>query len=282
MTIIRTVHDKNNPYLTINTTITKDIRLTWKAKGIWFYAFSRPDDWMFFVVDIVNQSKDGREAVQNGLKELQEYGYLHKTHQRDKGGKFTKDDWTFYETPREPTEDELKESLPQTGFPSADKPCAGNTSLLSNKYNQLLSISTIGKKKSISLTEDQKKQLIEKHGEKLTERAIVRLNEWKEEHPKDDSKATDYGRINRWVIKAIEKDDLEERAFLARKKQIEQIEQRNNNQESSNQRKKEYGKHCARAKKQPKQVKSRPFSDFMDFSDPNQFKLCPSLTKEKK
>ena len=75
MTQCRVVHDKKNPYLTINTTITKDDRLSWKAKGIWLYAFSQKDDWKFYLKELQRHSTDGRDSLRAGLKELEKAGY---------------------------------------------------------------------------------------------------------------------------------------------------------------------------------------------------------------
>lgn len=108
MTIYRVEHNKN--YTIINNYIAKDKNLSWKAKGIWMYAFSRPDDWEFHLNDLLNQSTDGRESVRTGIKELEENGYLHRVQKRDKG-QFSNADLIFYETP-------LKKSLPNSENPS--------------------------------------------------------------------------------------------------------------------------------------------------------------------
>lgn len=123
MTIYRAIHNKN--YTTVNNTICKDKRLSWKAKGIWLYAFSRPDDWQFNISDLMNQSKDGEESVQSGLRELEKCGYLLRSRQKEEKGRFDKSDYTFYELPQE-----LKEILPQGGFPAGEKPSAENPPLL--------------------------------------------------------------------------------------------------------------------------------------------------------
>ncbi len=119
MTIFRTEHKRN--YTTVNNFICKDSRLSWKAKGIWLYAFSRPDDWEFHESDIVKQSCDGRDSVRAGLKELQECGYLIKDKQDRTKGKFSAAEWVFYETPQE-----LKKCLPQTEIPSSVFPSSEN------------------------------------------------------------------------------------------------------------------------------------------------------------
>lgn len=124
MTIFRTAHNKN--YTVINNTICTDKRLSWKAKGIWLYAFSRPDDWSFHINDLINQSIDGRDGVRSGLKELQECGYLKRSIIKNSKGQFDYGDWTFFETPQE-----IKEKLPQTENPFTEVPDTEKRPLLS-------------------------------------------------------------------------------------------------------------------------------------------------------
>ena len=73
-----------------NHIIDKDNRLSWKAKGLYLYLVSRPDGWNYYVQDIINRSKDGRDAVQSGLKELEDYGYLKRAKVQNEKGLFGK------------------------------------------------------------------------------------------------------------------------------------------------------------------------------------------------
>ena len=68
MAIYRVEHKKD--YTVVKNFICKDKRLSWKAKGIWLYAFSRPDDWQFNLSDLINQSTDAKDSVTTCLKEL--------------------------------------------------------------------------------------------------------------------------------------------------------------------------------------------------------------------
>lgn len=129
MTIFRVEHKKN--YTVINNFICKDSRLSWKAKGIWLYAFSRPDDWDFHINDLINQSTDGREAVRAGLKELEKFGYLVKEQPRE-NGQFCKGNWVFYETPQEDLT--VKKQITNTENPSTVNQSTGNHPLLSTEY----------------------------------------------------------------------------------------------------------------------------------------------------
>lgn len=113
MTIFRVQHDKDNPYLVINTTIATDDNLSWKAKGIWLYAFSRKDDWKFYKNDLLKRSTDGERSLDSGLKELEDNGYLHRQRVRnEETGQYIGWDWIFYETPR--TKEENSKNVSET------------------------------------------------------------------------------------------------------------------------------------------------------------------------
>lgn len=126
MTLFRVEHNKN--YTVINNTICTDKRLSWRAKGIWLYAFSRPNDWQFYAADLVNQSTDGRDSVRAALKELEECGYLVRTQEQGEDGKFKKLEYVFYETPQD-----IQIILPQTEKPSTVFPSPANRPLLSTE-----------------------------------------------------------------------------------------------------------------------------------------------------
>lgn len=50
--------------------------LSWKAKGLYAYLFSKPDDWDFSSNRIIIESADGRSAIMAALRELETCGYL--------------------------------------------------------------------------------------------------------------------------------------------------------------------------------------------------------------
>lgn len=78
MATIRISRDKSNPYVVINKTALNDPNLSYKAKGIFVYLMSKPDDWVCKVEDLKNHAIDGRDSVYNGLKELRAHGYMIK------------------------------------------------------------------------------------------------------------------------------------------------------------------------------------------------------------
>lgn len=83
MTVIRVSHQKN--YVVINKLVLEDKDLSFKAKGIWAYYMSRPDDWTFHVSHLATISSEKEKAVYSGLKELEKAGYLRKIQLRENG-----------------------------------------------------------------------------------------------------------------------------------------------------------------------------------------------------
>lgn len=138
MTIFRTEHKKN--YTVVNNFICKDSRISWKAKGIWLYAFSRPDDWSFNLEDLIKQSSDGKESVRSGLIELEEFGYLVRSRFRSADGKMMSGaEWVFYETPQQKSPS-TNDSEPEPENPNLDNP---NLDLAILENQPLLSTDTI-------------------------------------------------------------------------------------------------------------------------------------------
>ena len=137
MTLIRAIHDKENPYVLLNTTIATDNRLSAKAKGIWLYAFSKSADWNFYLNEIVSNFKDGEDSIKSGLSELEKYGYLYReAKQNSQTGMFEGHEWYFFETPK--TKEKIKKILPKGGFSGRRvfRP-PENPGLPSNNYNQI-------------------------------------------------------------------------------------------------------------------------------------------------
>lgn len=91
-------HNKKNNFTMIDNTIVKDDTLTWKARGIFAYLWAMPDDWDFYMNEVAKHSRDGRVALQSGIKELEEHGYLRRTMEHGKDGKMTAMYWELSDT----------------------------------------------------------------------------------------------------------------------------------------------------------------------------------------
>lgn len=62
-------------YAVLNRKILADKRLSWKAKGIYGYICSL-GNYPFKITEAVKDSPQGKKALQSGLKELENYGYI--------------------------------------------------------------------------------------------------------------------------------------------------------------------------------------------------------------
>ena len=123
-------------FTTVDNTVSNDSSLSWKAKGLFQYLWSKPDNWNYTVTEVSKHAKDGIDATSVGVNELEEHGYLKRT-QENKKGCFGGTAWTLSEKPifkkkaKEPKREkpitENPESVkPSTGNPVPEKPITGN------------------------------------------------------------------------------------------------------------------------------------------------------------
>lgn len=73
--------------------VSNDQRLSWKAKGIFLYLASKPNDWQFYMNEIKKNATDGKTSLQTGIKELEELGYLIRKKSVDGNNQFNGWDW---------------------------------------------------------------------------------------------------------------------------------------------------------------------------------------------
>jgi len=66
----------NIPFTQVANEVLNDINLTFKAKGLYAFLYSKPEGWDFAIDRIKLQSKEERRAINTGLQELEENGYL--------------------------------------------------------------------------------------------------------------------------------------------------------------------------------------------------------------
>lgn len=118
MSVIRI--EKTKDYTVMSNFHLRDKNLSLKAKGLMSFMLSLPDDWNYSVEGLVSVCKEGREAIQSSLKELEENKYLVRTLIHNNQGKFEYD-YDLYEQP-------------QTEQPQTEKPLTVNrTQLNTNK-----------------------------------------------------------------------------------------------------------------------------------------------------
>lgn len=120
----RVVHKKN--YTVIGNSIVKNNKISWKAKGIFLYLCSLPNDWRFVESELMTHATEGKDAFRSGVKELEKFGYLVRKRRKDKSGKFSSVDWIINENP-----DDKKYDNPPLGDPNSGSSNSGDPQLLS-------------------------------------------------------------------------------------------------------------------------------------------------------
>lgn len=76
---------KDVGFTQIKNEVLENKKLSLKAKGMFCYLYSKPEDWDFSTERIVKVSSDGSRSTIGAIKELEEAGYL--TRKRLKTGK---------------------------------------------------------------------------------------------------------------------------------------------------------------------------------------------------
>jgi len=113
-----------NKYGTIPNDLLNSANISFKAKGLYAYIQSKPDNWEFSAERISKQVKEGLPTVVSALKELEIFGYLvRKRFQNNRG--FWVVDYILYENPSE-------ENL-HIGNPIEENPNVGKITNNSNK-----------------------------------------------------------------------------------------------------------------------------------------------------
>ena len=98
--MVRLIKKDNGNYTNTNNQLVRDDDLTWKARGIFNYLWSQANEWQFYVKEIASHSKDGEKALQSGLQELEEHGYLKRVNRHSRNGSFDGLDWILDDTGR--------------------------------------------------------------------------------------------------------------------------------------------------------------------------------------
>lgn len=64
------------PFTMVPNALLTCPKLSMKAKGLYAYLYSKPDDYDFAAVRIAKESKDGRDGILSAMAELVESGYV--------------------------------------------------------------------------------------------------------------------------------------------------------------------------------------------------------------
>lgn len=137
----RIIKEYTNKFTVISNNEVQDKRLSWKARGIFSYLWSMPDNWDFYETEVTKHAPDGRNSLRTGLKELEKYGYLRRERVRV-NGHLGGTAWFLTDSPKLKAEDKTLMSENQTpmsenhtqGFLMSENHTYGDATL-QNKYH---------------------------------------------------------------------------------------------------------------------------------------------------
>ena len=122
--------------------------ISFKAKGLYAYLNSKPENWDFSIESISAQVKEGVDSVRAGIHELEKSNYLKRIkHQNEKG--FWEVDYMLFENPiavdsslgesneGEPTQQYKKEYTKKEYTKKEDNTDNGEIQLLVNRINEI-------------------------------------------------------------------------------------------------------------------------------------------------
>lgn len=241
MSIIRVIHNRENPFVQLNKEALWDKNLSLKALGLWARCMSRPDNWKFSVKELVSKSKEGRRAIDGAIKELIEAGYALRLeyYEKSEDGKFNEGgfEYVFFEFPanqedKEKALQELKKSFRHCCFSNRRNSNCRNSNLLI-KNSSLVPKEETDKEANqkrvakapppppvesyyrdqfenrVLITPEQRQKLIDKFGlESIVDAYAQKLYKYSLNNP---SKFKTYKRhditIEGWIEKDLEKEE---------------------------------------------------------------------------
>lgn len=114
---------KNRDFTVIANSVFKDRRLSAKAKGILVEMLSLPENWDYTLKGLTTLFSDGIDSIRQGIKELEENGYIVRERKRDARGRLGGMEYVIYETPEKAVENFAPEqSSPANAEPTEDFP----------------------------------------------------------------------------------------------------------------------------------------------------------------
>lgn len=113
---------KNRDFTVIANSVFKDRRLSAKAKGILVEMLSLPGNWDYTLKGLTTLFSDGIDSIRQGIKELEENGYIVRERKRDARGRLGGMEYVIYETPEKAVENIVENSSPEQSAPANAEP----------------------------------------------------------------------------------------------------------------------------------------------------------------
>jgi hypothetical protein len=124
----KTLRKEGVPFVQVANEVLNSETLTFKAKGLYAFIASKPDGWQFSIYRIALQTKEGRDSVSAGLKELEDEGWLVRMRKND--GRV---EYVLYNSIKPASKNPTTKPKPEN--PTVGKSQSGKIQPVSNKEN---------------------------------------------------------------------------------------------------------------------------------------------------
>ena len=91
--------EKNENYTVMSNYHLSDPRLSLKAVGLLSKMLSLPENWDYTIRGLTCICREGRDAIQGAVSELEDAGYIRRQQRHDENGKFAGNEYVIYESP---------------------------------------------------------------------------------------------------------------------------------------------------------------------------------------
>lgn len=92
-------HSKQRDYTVMDNTFLRDDKLSWKAKGLFAYILSLPEDWKIYLNELQTHATDGETSLRSAIKELTDNGYIVQKRLKDDKGRWASYVYQIIENP---------------------------------------------------------------------------------------------------------------------------------------------------------------------------------------
>lgn len=95
---IKRIKNKTENFTIVSNEIFKRNDISARAKGLYAYIMTLPDDWKIYKQEIFTHFSEGKNALDSAFKELEKLGYISKEKTKNEKGQFVGWDYTIYES----------------------------------------------------------------------------------------------------------------------------------------------------------------------------------------
>jgi hypothetical protein len=128
-------YSKQRDYTVMNNTFLRDNKLSWKAKGLFAYILSLPEDWKIYLNELQTHATDGETSLRSAIKELTDNGYIIQKRLKDDKGRWASYAYQIIENPN--VENPNVEN-PDMENPNVENPDMENQVLLNTNNTKYL------------------------------------------------------------------------------------------------------------------------------------------------